>query len=320
MLNPVHLQTLQAVLRTGSLSAAGKELGYTTSAVSQQVKSLERSLGVTLFERGPATLTATYAAWQLGEAAAAVLADLERVEYDLHQVFRGDRGQLRISAFGSVAAQVLPRAVRELVAAFGAAQFIVTEEDDPVAATRAVLAAQVDVALVCAYDVVPVGWPEELVVDEILDEEIVVLSGEGADGLSDRVALTDLAAEVWVSGHPDSAEHANLTHWCAHAGFVPDVRLRSDDFDVLRGFVRENLGLALAPVLAFGTDRSIRMHRLADCRPRRKVHALSRATDPNPLLPEALRAITDAVAEFRDWTTTAFAIDTTHDPLVITPS
>ncbi|MFF3490496.1 LysR family transcriptional regulator [Streptomyces sp. NPDC002795] len=73
MLNLVHLQTFQAVLETGSLSAAGKRLGYTTSAVSQQVAALERGLGVRLFERGPRSLRPTHAAERVGLVAGSLL-------------------------------------------------------------------------------------------------------------------------------------------------------------------------------------------------------------------------------------------------------
>lgn len=249
-----------------------------------------------------------------------MLASLHRVEHDLHLVFSGERGRLRIAAFPSVAARVLPRAISRLATAAPEAEFVVTENSGPRAAVADVLAARVDVALVYEYDVMPMTWPSELAVRSILDEELVMLSGAGSSGLPDRLSLSDLHSHVWVSGKPGTAEHTTLTHWCAQSGFAPDDRLHSNDFEVIRGFVREDLGLGLAPVLAFGTDRSIRMHRFNDRRPRRTVHAIYRAADANPLLPRAMRAVGDAVDEFRAWTTTAFATNTADDPLVTAPS
>ena len=52
MLSPIHLQTLEVVVATGSFASAARELGYTSSAVSQQMDALERAAGLVLFERG----------------------------------------------------------------------------------------------------------------------------------------------------------------------------------------------------------------------------------------------------------------------------
>ena len=51
LINPVHLRTLVEVIRLGSFAAAATRLGYTASAVSQQMSALERDTGVTLFQR-----------------------------------------------------------------------------------------------------------------------------------------------------------------------------------------------------------------------------------------------------------------------------
>ncbi|MEV0634008.1 LysR substrate-binding domain-containing protein [Streptomyces sp. NPDC050619] len=91
-------------------------------------------------------------------------------------------------------------------------------------------------------------------------------------------------------------------------GFTPDIRFTSADFDVIRGIVRENLGVAMVPALALGIDRSITMRRLRTHGPRRKVLAVHRATDPDPLVPAAVAVIHEAAHEFVVWTTEAFAV------------
>jgi hypothetical protein len=82
--------------------------------------------------------------------------------------------------------------------------------------------------------------------------------------------------------------------------------------------VRENLGVALVPALALGIDRTIKMRRLRRRGPRRKVLAVQRSTDPNPLLSPAVDAIREAAREFAAWTTGAFGVRL-DSPLASTP-
>ncbi|MET8468601.1 LysR family transcriptional regulator [Streptomyces sp. NPDC006422] len=316
MLNLVHVQTFRAVLETGSLSAAGKRLGYTTSAVSQQVAALERGLGVRLFERGPRSLRPTHAAERVGLVAASVLNRVDDLEAEVRALARGDRGRLRLGAFPSVGAQLVPRALARLVGRFPEAEFTVHDDARSAAVAEAVHSGRIDLGLVFEYDVVPERWSPELTVHPMLDEEIVVLSGaDRHDRLPPRVELASLAEEIWVCNPAGSTGRANLQHWCARAGFAPRIRFETDDFDVIRGIVRENLGIAFAPALALGVDSSILMHRISDHRPRRRVRAVHRADDPNPLLDEALTAIKEGIAAFVEWTTGAFETDTERLPL-----
>lgn len=316
MLNLVHLQTLQAVLESGSFSAAGKRLGYTTSAISQQISTLERSLGVQLFERGPRNLWPTYAAKQIGSVAGVILARLEEFEAEVQIAARVDRGRLRVSSFPSAGARVLPRVLAQLVRQYPKAEFSLHEENKPLAVAEAVDTARADLGLVYEHDTVPEQWPEGLSVRPILDEEIVVLTGATRrKPLAARVDLESLADELWVVNRPDTAGRLSFEHWCAQVGFRPKVRFETNNFDVIRGVVRENLGIAFIPALSLGVDKTITMHRLDDVTPRRRVYAVHRGPDPNPLLAKAIGLISEAADEFIRWTTTGFVTDTEHTPL-----
>ena len=316
MLNVIHLQTLKAVLKTGSLSAAGKELGYTTSAVSQQVAALERSLGVQLFERGPRNLWPTAAAHQVGEVAGGVLDRLAEFEAEMRGVARGDRGRLRIAQFPSAGSRLVPPALGRLASRVPDAEFTVQDEGQPTAVTESVRAMRADLGLVFEYDAVPQTWPDDLIVHPVLDEEIVVLSGaQRHDPLPPTVDLASLSDQIWVANRADSAGRTNLEHWCALSGFHPLVRFETYDFDTIRGIVREDLGIAFVPALALGHDPTITMHRIEGRTPRRKIRAIHRTADPNPLLAEALSAIAEASEEFVNWTSRGFETDTVHRPL-----
>jgi DNA-binding transcriptional LysR family regulator len=309
VLNVVHLQTLRAVLATGSLSAAAKELGYTTSAVSQQIAALERTLGVRLFERGPRNLWPTAAAVQMGAHAAAVLSRLSEAEEDIRAFADGHRGRLRVAGFATVGAQLLPKALARLVTRFPEAELTLEDDGGPPEIVQAVCDGRADLGVVFEYDLVPQSWPGELRTRAILDEELVVLCGPRQRTREQfHTDLSELSEEIWVANREDSVGYQNLLRLCAQSGFKPKVRFTSDDFDVIRGIVRENLGVALVPALALGIDRAITMRRLRSCGPRRKVLAIHRATDVNPLVPAAVEAIQEAAEEFVHWTTGAFGV------------
>lgn len=317
MMNLVHLRTLQAVLDAGSFSGAAKTLGYTTSAVSQQIAALERALGVRLFERGPRNLWPTTAATEMGRHASAVLSRLAEAEENMREHAEGRRGRLRVAGFATVAAQVLPKALARLVARFPTAELTLHDDGGgPADVARAVADGHADLGLVYEYDLVPRTWPDELTTRPVLDEELVVIRGPGHR--AGARTLADLSDAIWVANRDGSAGHENLVRLCAQSGFAPTIRFASDDYDVIRGIVRENLGLAVVPALALGTDRTITMLRLGARDPRRKVLAVHRGADPNPLIPVALEAIARSAADFAEWTTHAFGVRV-DSPLAVVP-
>ena len=108
--DPRQLAALVAVVETGTFGAAADELGYTQSAVSQQVAALERVAGASLLVRpgGPRRVSLTPAGEALVVHARAVLARLQAARADLDAISAGDRGTLRVGTMQSVGTKVLP--------------------------------------------------------------------------------------------------------------------------------------------------------------------------------------------------------------------
>src|SRR5437763_8454374 len=93
-----HLIALEAVAREGSFGRAATSLGYTQSAISQQIATLERSVGERLLERpgGPRAVTLTEAGAPLLRHAEAIVARLEAARADMASLRAGETGTLRV--------------------------------------------------------------------------------------------------------------------------------------------------------------------------------------------------------------------------------
>ena len=109
MINPVHLRTLVEVTRLGSFAAAATRLGYTASAVSQQMSALERDTGVALFLRSARSVQPTEAALVMTRHAAKVLTDIEALMAAAARTQDSTSQELRLGIFPSLATYVLPR-------------------------------------------------------------------------------------------------------------------------------------------------------------------------------------------------------------------
>src|SRR5215218_5885892 len=114
MLDPRRLLTFRAVAGAGSFSAAARELSLTQPAVSQQVAALERELGARLLHRGPGGLTLTDAGTIALEHAEALAERLALADAQLAEL-GDDDGPLRVGAFPSALATLVPAAIERLV-------------------------------------------------------------------------------------------------------------------------------------------------------------------------------------------------------------
>lgn len=295
MLNPLHLRTLAVVIETGSFANAARQLGYTASAVSQQIVALERASGSTLFEREAHSVRPTAGARFLAERGHDVLASLDTLELDVRAMARGRLGRLRLGSFATASARLLPGSLAALAAALPQVE-VRLDEGEPDELVPALLEGRLDLALVYRYDLVPRPVPEGLVDVPLLDEDLLLLLPAGHPRCSRRpVALADLADEIWVASREGSDGAACLLGLCAAAGFQPRIDLRSNDYGVVQGLVGAGLGIALVPALGHQQSADVHAARLTGRRRLRHVSALHRRANTNPLVPHVLSVVREAV-------------------------
>src|SRR3954452_20286617 len=113
MLDVKRLRVLREVAARGSFSGAAEALSYTQSAISQQIAALEREAGTVLVERNARGVRLTEAGRALVGHADAILARLDAAERDLESIAGLRGGRLRVVAFLSAAASLMPLAVAE---------------------------------------------------------------------------------------------------------------------------------------------------------------------------------------------------------------
>ena len=250
-----HLAALEAVARTGSFGRAARELGYTQSAVSQQIAQLERIVGQKLFDRpgGPRRVEPTEAGLLLLGHADAIVAQLDAARADMGALAEGAAGTLRVGIYQSVGARLLPTLVRRFREQWPLVGVRVREESAAADLLRLVEHGELDLTFAdLPLRDGPFEWAELL-------QDPYVLLVSARSGLASLDAAPSLreVAKLPLIGRRSTEEPERFL-----AGRVPDVNVvfRTDDNGTLAAFVAEDLGAAIEPRLVVDPrDRDVKM-------------------------------------------------------------
>ncbi|MFD8205324.1 LysR family transcriptional regulator [Streptomyces sp. NPDC059695] len=240
-----------AVARAGSLTAAAHALGYTQSAVSRQVQALEEEMGAELFERLPRGVRLTEAGRVLLPHAEAVRDRLAAARTELAALRTLDGGLLRLGAFSSATASLVPRA--QAVFRERHPGVVVARVEGPSAKHLGLVAAgEEDLAVVApAAAAVP---PPGVTLHPLLDEPMLVALEQGHPYARRRaVRLAELAREEWIVGNERLED--TLFRPAVAAGFRPRTGLLAHDWIAKLGAVAAGLGVTLVPALAAASVR-----------------------------------------------------------------
>jgi len=239
-----HLAALEAVSRTRSFGGAARELGYTQSAVSQQIAKLERAVGQKLVERpgGPRAVDLTDAGRLLLRHADVIVAELDAAGADMAAFAEGAAGPLRVGIYQSVGARILPALLRRFREEYPRVEVRISEETDAADLLRMVEHGELD--LTFADLPLPEG---PFQAEEVLRDPYVLLVPATSElaGRDSAPPLRELAGVPVVTwrhiGEPETFLRSR----------VPDLNIvfRSDDNGTLMGLVAEGLGVAVVPQL-----------------------------------------------------------------------
>lgn len=281
-------RTYLAVCRLGSLSAAAAELGYTQSAVSRQLATLEREIGTPLVERRARGVVPTPAGETFAQHARLVVTAADRAVRAAREAGAGTPALLAVGATPSASAGLVPAALRTLPAdswTLTTGLSAVLEEQ--------VAAGELDLAVVT--DAPPGLAPDPRLVRHPLGEDVmrvVVPVAHPAAGTATPAELADFATATWVEDNEGSA--ALLRSAAARAGFEPRIELAAADLAGKTALVAAGHAVALVPgLLVPALRRDVVAVEVRDA-PRRGIFATVAATPDPPAA--AVRRLLAALA------------------------
>jgi DNA-binding transcriptional LysR family regulator len=297
MLDVRRMQVLRAVVTSGSITAAATNLGYTPSAISQQVTALEKQAGMALLERVGRGVRPTDAGKLLTEHAAVITDRLVEAESALADLRAGRTGRLRVRYFATAGAALVPPAVARFRAEHPSVKLDLklTEPLDPM---LEIVAGRADVAIVVHPSSAEAAPGVQLV--HLLDDPYLAVLPRGHDLCRKRVLdLNDLADDPWVNAAMSAGVCQDIViDACAGAGFAPNFVVESDDYPTAQGFVAAGLGVTIVPKLGLGVPHpGVVIRRLRRPEPFRAIYAAFReAGATNPAAASLLDALKAAVA------------------------
>jgi DNA-binding transcriptional LysR family regulator len=273
----------------GSFHRAAERLGYTQSAVSQQIAVLERIVGMRLVHRpgGPRPISLTEAGHLLLRHGDAMLARLRAAEADLGALAAGSTGSLRVGTYQSVGRRILPSLMRQFALSRPQLEIRLTESSNDIDLLPQVERGDLD--LTFALLPLPDG-PFEAV--ELLRDPYVLIA-PAASPFARRVPdLYELADQPLI-GFRQCRSLEPIENLLRSRGIEPRYVFRSDDNGTVQALVAAGMGVALVPRLTVeaGDDSIVVINLTEELPPRRIVLAWHRDRYRSPAMDTFIEAV-----------------------------
>lgn len=287
-LSPSDLRLLVAVDRTGSFTAAAGQLGLTQSAVSHAVRSCERRIGVVLFDRGRSGAKATAAGERALVHARQILRQLDLLRDEARDAAAGTvTGPLRIAAFRSAAAHILPPALERLTNRYPGLKPRVTIVRELGRGTAGeVEDGRADIAIATLAD--DAELPAGLLAADLIHEPYLFVHPAG------HPAPRELPLIDWAE---NCSSYTRA--WWARQDWLPPVTVDVADDGVVLSMVAQGIGMAILPELTLKNPTpDVTIEPLGDSPPtRRIVHVTTPATRSSLAVRELIRELRVTTAQ-----------------------
>src|SRR5262245_7680110 len=278
MFDLLRLRLLRELAHRGTMTAMAAAFRMTSSAVSQQLATLQREAGVPLLERVGRRVRLTADGARLAAHAEAILQAVDAAQLDLKAGGEKPRGVLEVASFSTFAkARLLPAVVR------ARQRFpelrVVIHELEPADSIEAVREGRCHLAVIFAYNLAPRPEVDGLVSQELMEERLLLALPEKWRGERDPIGLKRLARENWIVGSRQADDRRLVERACAVAGFEPRITHAVNDYDLELRMISAGLGVGFIPELGlqFSSAESIEVRTASGPPLSRQVHALTRS-------------------------------------------
>ncbi|OCJ66430.1 LysR family transcriptional regulator [Agrobacterium tumefaciens] len=293
-----RLRTLRELSIRKTMAAVSEALYVSPSAISQQLTLLEQEVGAALIERRGRGVALTAAGQVLVEHAERVFAELETAKADIQRLENLVAGDIRIAAFPSVAAAIMPSAIRDLKRQHPLLN-IGFDEMEPEESLSALRTWQTDIAIIDDLNVLAGALDPGIETVPLAEDVFLVMMGR-EHPLAEKpdVTLNELRDESWVIDTASSNYTSMITQACQGSGFDPRIVARCKGFEVSVALIREHCGISILPGLRASRDlRDVEVRPLKPEIRRRISLAFRKGQGHSPLIRAVARACHQRAAE-----------------------
>lgn len=281
------------------MTAAADELEYTPSAVSQQLKKLEREVGQPLLDRRTRGVSPTDAGHILTNHARRVLRQLDAAQADLRDLAEGNRGSLVVGAFPTIAASFLPQVIETFKSRYPAinlslssGRFDVLLED--------LERGKSHLCLLWEYPWKPVHIDNVRLEELFKEESVILVSKEHPLAGRGHIRLEELRKESWIVRANRHPVVEVLERAAESAGFRPSITLYANNYQEAQAMVSVGIGVAMAPRSAVDVQHpNVRVLSLGELAPVRRVLLAQRDERVHSPAEVAFRSILKELAQAR---------------------
>jgi DNA-binding transcriptional LysR family regulator len=272
-----RLEALLAVARTGSVSAAARELHYGQPTISHHLRRLEAETGAVLLQRVGRGVRLTADGERLAARAEELIGLAQRAETELTNATKLQHGTVRLAAFPSATATLVPRLLSRLSEQAPGLTLELTESEPPegIALLRA---GEADLVLAFTYP--GIDEDPQLSATDLLEDPLHLVTATASAPRGEAPALAAYAGSRWITGC-ERCRH-ELLALCAEAGFEPQVVFATDDYVAVQAMVAAGVGVSVLPGLATQAHRNpgVALTPLPDAV--RRVQVLTYGRPPHP--------------------------------------